>query len=81
VSDFVGTASTDSVYLYALFGAADRTTDSTGGFEKFAVVCNVTPIPELSALFPTVGLMAAFCSTNGIASSPPSSNRGIMRVS
>ena len=61
VSNFAGTLSTDYVYLYALFGAADVM--ASGGFEEFAVVCNVTPVPELSSFFPIVGLMAAVFAT------------------
>ena len=66
-ANFAGTAPTDYVYLYALFGQADtmQNPDGTqGGFEEFAVVCNVTPVPEMSALFPIVGLMVAVGSTH-----------------
>jgi hypothetical protein len=59
-SAFAGTAPTDFVYLYAAFGNAEG--DATGGFEEFALV--VTPIPELNALFPIVGLMVAVGSTH-----------------
>lgn len=62
VSNFAGTLSTDYVYLYALFGNADGA-ETQGGFEEFAVVCNVTPVPEMSALFPIVGLLVAVGST------------------
>lgn len=67
VSDFAGTAPTDYVYLYALFGQADtkQNPDGTqGGFEEFALVQNITPVPEMSALFPIVGLMVAVGSTH-----------------
>lgn len=67
VSDFAGTAPSDYVYLYALFGQADTKPNpdgSQGGFEEFALVCNVTPVPEMSALFPIVGLMVAVGSTH-----------------
>lgn len=67
VADFAGTAPTDYVYLYALFGQADtfQNPDGTqGGFEEFALVMNATPVPEMSALFPIVGLMVAVGSTH-----------------
>jgi hypothetical protein len=61
-ANFAGTAPTDFVYLYAAFGDADG--DAQGGFEEFALVRNITPIPELNALFPIVGLMVAVGSTH-----------------
>jgi hypothetical protein len=61
-SNFAGTAPTDFVYLYAAFGNADG--DAQGGFEEFALVQNITPIPELSSFFPIVGLMVAVGATN-----------------
>jgi hypothetical protein len=61
-ANFAGTAPTDFVYLYAAFGSADG--DATGGFEEFALVRNITPIPELNALFPIIGLMVAVGSTH-----------------
>lgn len=61
VANFAGASSTDCVYLYAQFGNADSTAD--GGFEEFAIVRNLTPVPEMSALFPIVGLLAAVLST------------------
>lgn len=67
VSDFSGTAPTDYVYLYALFGRADMKPNpdgSQGGFEEFALVMNATPVPEMSALFPIVGLTVAVGSTH-----------------
>lgn len=70
VSNFAGTKSSDYIYMYALFGqgqSADTMSNADGtqgGFEEFAIVNNVTPVPELSALFPIVGLMAAVVSTN-----------------
>jgi hypothetical protein len=67
VSDFAGAKANDFVYMYAAFGQADTLTNpdgSAGGFEEFALVANVTPVPELSALFPIVGLMVALVSTN-----------------
>jgi hypothetical protein len=65
-SDFAGTAPSDYVYLYALFGQADTVSNpdgSQGGFEEFALVQNIAPVPEMSALFPIVGLLVAVGST------------------
>ncbi|MEP6936984.1 MAG: hypothetical protein ABI871_02840 [Chthoniobacterales bacterium] len=65
VANFAGASSSDYVYLFSRFGdqeAADAT--SAGGFEEWSIVKNVTPVPEMSALFPIVGLMAAVLSTN-----------------
>ncbi len=58
VSDFAGTALTDFVYLYCHFG---DTYGSNDGFEEWSLVVN--PIPEASAFFPIVGLLAAVFST------------------
>ena len=58
VSAFAGTASTDFVYMYCAFG---NTSPSEGGFEEWALVVN--PIPEASAFFPIIGLLAAVFST------------------
>ena len=60
VANFAGASPTDCVYLYAQFGGADS---SDGGFEEFALVRNLTPVPEMNALFPIVGLLAAVLST------------------
>ena len=67
VEAFAGTAPSDYVYLYALFSEGDlkRNPDGTqGGFEEFALVRNITPIPELSSFFPIVGLLVAVGATN-----------------
>jgi hypothetical protein len=58
VSAFAGTALTDFVYLYCHFGNTYATND---GFEEWSLVVN--PIPEVSAFFPIVGLLAAVFST------------------
>ena len=58
VSAFAGTALTDFVYLYCVFG---DTYASNDGFEEWSLVVN--PIPEASAFFPIVGLLAAVFST------------------
>ena len=59
VSAFAGTALTDFVYMYCMFGNADY--ESSGGFEEWTLVVN--PIPEASTIFPIIGLLAAVFST------------------
>jgi hypothetical protein len=59
VSAFAGTALTDFVYMYVLFGNSDK--ESNGGFEEWTLVVN--PIPEASTFFPIIGLLAAVFST------------------
>ena len=59
-SNFAGTNANDFVYLYSHFGNADA---SEAGFEEWALVCNTTPVPEMSALFPIIGLVAAGLAT------------------
>ena len=59
---FAGTNSTDFVYMYVNFGSADETT--AGGFEEFTLIRNLAPVPEMSALFPIVGLLVAVGSTS-----------------
>jgi hypothetical protein len=59
---FAGTNPNDYVYMYVNFGSADETT--AGGFEEFTLVRNLTPVPEMSALFPIVGLLVAVGSTH-----------------
>jgi hypothetical protein len=61
-SAFAGTNPNDYVYMYVNFGNADMTT--AGGFEEFTLVQNLTPVPEMSALFPIVGLIVAVGSTS-----------------
>ena len=61
VSDFAGARSNDYVYLYERWGNAD---DSKGGFEETRLIAGITPVPEMSALFPIVGLMVAVGSTH-----------------
>lgn len=58
-SAFAGTASSDFVYMYCMFGNADM--ESQGGFEEWTLVVN--PIPEASTIFPIIGLLAAVFST------------------
>jgi hypothetical protein len=66
-SAFAGTNPNDFVYMYVAFGAADTMTNpdgTAGGFEEFTLVQNLTPVPEMSALFPIVGLLVAVGSTH-----------------
>ena len=58
---FAGTKGSDYVYMYQLWGNADAT---AGGFEETRLIAGITPIPELNALFPIVGLMVAVGSTH-----------------
>jgi hypothetical protein len=60
VAAFAGVVSTDYIYMFSRFGdqmAADGTTE--GGFEEWSLVNNMSPVPEVGALFPIVGLVAA----------------------
>ncbi|MBV9009459.1 MAG: hypothetical protein JO354_09890 [Verrucomicrobia bacterium] len=59
-SNFAGTNANDFVYLYSHFG---NSAASEGGFEEWATFCNSTPVPEMSALFPMIGLLAAGLAT------------------
>jgi hypothetical protein len=59
---FAGTNANDFVYMYVNMGSADDTT--AGGFEEFTLVRNLTPVPEMSALFPIFGLLVAVGSTS-----------------
>lgn len=61
-SYFAGTSAQDFVYMYVRFGDSDDA--SQGGFEEFALVKNITPVPEMSALFPIVGLLVAISATH-----------------
>ena len=57
VANFAGVSGTDYLYLYCNFGDAAGTTE--GGFEEWSLVNNLSPVPEMSALFPIIGLIAA----------------------
>ena len=59
-SAFAGTNPNEFIYMYVAMGNSDNTTE--GGFEEFALV--FTPVPEMSALFPIVGLLVAVGSTH-----------------
>ncbi|MBA2432337.1 MAG: hypothetical protein H0V56_09495 [Chthoniobacterales bacterium] len=67
-SFFAGTLESDFVYLYAGFGGADG--DAQAGFEEFALVNQIVPIPELSSFFPIIGLMVAVLATNVLRRRP-----------
>src|SRR5438270_82398 len=41
-----------------------QVTTSNGGFEETALIRGLTPVPEMSALFPIVGLLVAVGSTS-----------------
>lgn len=60
VSAFAGTQANDFVYMYQRWGNTDST---EGGFEETALIHGITPVPEMSALFPIVGLLVAVGST------------------
>ena len=63
VSFFAGAQPTDYVYMYQRWGNSDANT-SNGGFEETALIRGLTPVPEMSALFPIVGLLVAVGSTS-----------------
>jgi hypothetical protein len=64
VADFAGTKANDYVYLYQRWGNTDTADNSQGGFEETRLIAGITPVPEMSALFPIVGLMVAVGSTH-----------------
>jgi hypothetical protein len=61
VSFFAGTNANDFIYMYQRWGNTDS---SEGGFEETSLIRGITPVPELNALFPIVGLMVAVGSTH-----------------
>ena len=61
-SAFAGVGDNEFIYMYVKMGDSDDTT--AGGFEEFTLVRNMTPVPEMSALFPIVGLLVAVGSTH-----------------
>jgi hypothetical protein len=61
VSMFAGTNANDYVYLYQRWGNTDA---SQGGFEETSLIRGLAPVPEMSALFPIVGLLVAVGSTS-----------------
>jgi hypothetical protein len=62
VSAFAGVGDNEFIYMYVKMGESDD--DTAGGFEEFTLVRNMTPVPEMSALFPIVGLLVAVGSTH-----------------
>jgi hypothetical protein len=58
---FAGANATDYVYLYQRWGNTDA---SQGGFEETSLIRGLAPVPEMSALFPILGLLAAVGSTS-----------------
>jgi hypothetical protein len=63
VADFAGSKANDYVYLFQRWGNTDNEF-SQGGFEETRLIAGITPVPEMSALFPIVGLMVAVGSTH-----------------
>jgi len=61
VSAFAGTQQSDYVYMYQRWGNTDA---SQGGFEETALIRGLAPVPEMSSLFPIVGLIVAVGSTS-----------------
>jgi hypothetical protein len=61
-SAFAGVGANEFIYMYVKMGDSDDST--AGGFEEFTLVRNMTPVPEMSALFPIVGLLVAVGSTH-----------------
>ncbi len=61
VANFAGTNANDYVYMYQRWGNTDA---SQGGFEETALIRGLAPVPEMSALFPIVGLLVAVGSTS-----------------
>jgi hypothetical protein len=58
---FAGAKGSDYVYLYQRWGNTDA---SQGGFEETALIHGLTPVPEMSSIFPIVGLIVAVGSTS-----------------
>jgi hypothetical protein len=48
--------------MYQRWGNSDSDS-SNGGFEETALIRGLAPVPEMSALFPIVGLLVAVGST------------------
>jgi len=63
VSAFAGASPNDYVYLYQRWGNSDDNS-SGGGFEETRLIQGMTPVPEMGALFPIVGLLVAVGSTH-----------------
>lgn len=63
ISLFAGANANDFIYVYQRWGNTDST---DGGFEETSLIRGFTPIPEMSALFPIVGLLVAVGSTHAL---------------
>jgi hypothetical protein len=63
ISLFAGTNPNDYVYVYQRWGNTDS---SDGGFEETRLIRGFTPVPEMSTLFPIVGLLVAVGSTHAL---------------
>ncbi|MEY2482765.1 MAG: hypothetical protein QOK24_1293, partial [Verrucomicrobiota bacterium] len=61
LSAFAGASANDYVYVYQRWGNSDS---SDAGFEETSLIRGLTPVPEMSALFPIVGLLVAVGSTH-----------------
>ncbi len=62
VSAFAGAQANDFVYMYQRWGNSDMT--SQGGFEETSLIRGLAPVPEMSTIFPIVGLIVAVGSTS-----------------
>lgn len=58
---FAGTNPNDYIYVYQRWGNLES---SQGGFEETALIAGAAQVPEMSALFPIVGLLVAVGSTH-----------------
>jgi hypothetical protein len=58
---FAGTNPNDYIYVYQRWGNTDA---SQGGFEETRLIAGAAQVPEMSALFPIVGLLVAVGSTH-----------------
>ncbi len=61
VSLFAGAQANDLIYMYQRWG---NTTSTEGGFEETRLIAGITPVPEMNALFPIVGLVTAVGATH-----------------
>jgi hypothetical protein len=61
VSLFAGASPNDFIYMYQRWG---NTTTTEGGFEETRLIAGITPVPEMNALFPIVGLVTAVGATH-----------------
>lgn len=66
LSAFAGVGANDYIYMYQRWGNSDS---SQGGFEETSLIRG-TPIPEMSSLFPILGLLVAVASTKMLRRRP-----------